>query len=211
MRAASGLTEKQEIFCNEYLVDLNATQAAKRAEYSPDTAYSIGYELLKKPEIQARIMQIRAETGKNFNITRERIAQEYARLAFFDIRKIHEPDGAIKQVVDFGDDEAAAIAGMEVEEFDEGEVTSIDDFGNLKIEAGRVGRLKKVKLADKRAALDSLCKLMGFNTPEKIAITDPEGNALTTPLISVTTINPGVPMAANEQDIQDKDTKAKKK
>ena len=46
------LTEKQKRFCDEYLIDLNATQAAIRAGYSPDTAYSIGQENLKKPEIK---------------------------------------------------------------------------------------------------------------------------------------------------------------
>lgn len=49
------LTEKQKRFCDEYLIDLNATQAAKRAGYSPKTAYSIGGELLKKPEIKGHI------------------------------------------------------------------------------------------------------------------------------------------------------------
>lgn len=49
------LTLKQARFCDEYLIDLNATQAAIRAGYSAKTAYSIGGELLKKPEIQALI------------------------------------------------------------------------------------------------------------------------------------------------------------
>ena len=46
------MTEKQKLFCEEYLIDLNATQAALRAGYSEKTAYSIGNENLKKPEIQ---------------------------------------------------------------------------------------------------------------------------------------------------------------
>ena len=44
------MTKKQKRFCEEYLIDLNATQAAIRAGYSPETAYSIGQENLKKPE-----------------------------------------------------------------------------------------------------------------------------------------------------------------
>lgn len=59
------LSAKQKRFCEEYLVDLNATQAAIRAGYSPKTAYSIGVENLKKPElkvyIDARLEQIRSE------------------------------------------------------------------------------------------------------------------------------------------------------
>ncbi len=64
-RAGSRLTEKQKRFAEEYLIDLNATQAAIRAGYSPKTAYSIGEENLKKPEIKAcidaRLAEIRSE------------------------------------------------------------------------------------------------------------------------------------------------------
>jgi phage terminase small subunit len=55
------MTEKQKRFCDEYLVDLNATQAAIRAGYSKKTAYSIGVENLKKPEIKKRIDERMAE------------------------------------------------------------------------------------------------------------------------------------------------------
>ncbi|RID91195.1 terminase small subunit [Gemmobacter lutimaris] len=50
------LNDKQRAFAKEYLIDLNATQAAIRAGYSERTAGQIGYELLKKPEIQAEIV-----------------------------------------------------------------------------------------------------------------------------------------------------------
>lgn len=49
------MTEKQKRFVEEYLIDLNATQAAIRAGYSPKTAYSIGVENLKKPELKTYI------------------------------------------------------------------------------------------------------------------------------------------------------------
>ena len=49
------MTKKQKRFVEEYLIDLNATQAAIRAGYSPDTAKSIGSENLTKPDLQARI------------------------------------------------------------------------------------------------------------------------------------------------------------
>ena len=51
------LTAKQQRFVDEYLIDLNATQAAIRAGYSKGTAYSIGVENLRKPEIQKRIQE----------------------------------------------------------------------------------------------------------------------------------------------------------
>lgn len=49
------MTDKQKRFCDEYLIDSNATQAAIRAGYSPKTAYSIGDENLKKPELKSYI------------------------------------------------------------------------------------------------------------------------------------------------------------
>lgn len=59
------MTDKQKRFCDEYLIDCNATQAAIRAGYSPKTAYSIGEENLKKPELKTyideRLKQLRSE------------------------------------------------------------------------------------------------------------------------------------------------------
>lgn len=166
------LTDKQELFCQRYLIDFNATKAAKEAGYSEDTAYSIGWENLRKPEIQFRIDQLRLVMGKNFNITRERIAQEYARLAFFDIKKVYGEGGELIPIVDLDDDTAAAIAGIEVaNDWDK------DENGRWII----IGQLKKIKISDKRAALDSLAKLMGYNEPDKlqvrgltITVTDPD-------------------------------------
>jgi len=58
------LTAKQQRFCDEYLIDLNATQAAIRAGYSEKTAYSIGNENLKKPEVKEYIENRMAEKEK---------------------------------------------------------------------------------------------------------------------------------------------------
>lgn len=162
------LSEKQERFCNEYLVDLNASAAARRAGYKEGTAYAIGWENLRKPEIQRRIQQLRDEMAKGFNITKERIVEEYRRIAFFDIRTIHTVDGAIKPVNEFDDDAAAAVAGIEVYE----ERLQSDDPDD-QITTGSV---KKIKIADKRAALDSLCKVLGYNAPDKHSLTDLDGN-----------------------------------
>lgn len=78
------LTAKQRLFVAEYLVDLNATQAAIRAGYSERTAEKIGHENLRKPEIAAAIekaMQLRA--GKA-NVNADRVLQEIAGMAFYD-------------------------------------------------------------------------------------------------------------------------------
>ncbi len=63
------LRKKQEKFCHEYLIDLNATQAAIRAGYSKHTAKEMGYEHLTKPHIQDFISELQAETRDRTLVT----------------------------------------------------------------------------------------------------------------------------------------------
>ena len=63
------LTDKQQRFCEEYLIDLNATQAAIRAGYSENTAQQIGSENLSKPVIQQYISKYKESKSKELNIT----------------------------------------------------------------------------------------------------------------------------------------------
>ncbi len=76
------LTEKQERFVAEYLVDLNATAAAKRANYSERTAYSMGQRLLKKVEIQAAIQEAIKKRARRTEITQDMVLKELAAIAF---------------------------------------------------------------------------------------------------------------------------------
>ena len=82
------LTPKQERFVQEYLVDLNALQAAIRAGYSKDTAGAIGHENLKKPEIQAAIAKARQEQQERTQITADSVVKEVALIAFADPRDL---------------------------------------------------------------------------------------------------------------------------
>lgn len=72
----SGLNEKQQRFVDEYLVDLNATQAAIRAGYSKKTAYQQGHELLKHPEVEQAISAAKAERAERTEITKDMVVQE---------------------------------------------------------------------------------------------------------------------------------------
>ena len=63
------LTAKQAVFCREYLIDLNATQAAVRAGYSPNTAAEMGYENLRKPQIVEKVVQLQSERSTRTEIT----------------------------------------------------------------------------------------------------------------------------------------------
>lgn len=85
-----GLTAKQHRFVDEYLVDLNATQAAIRAGYSADTAGAIGHENLKKPEIQLALQEARKEQQKRTGITADAVLLEIANVAMADARELVE-------------------------------------------------------------------------------------------------------------------------
>ena len=76
------LTGKQQRFVEEYLVDLNATQAAIRAGYSPKTAEAIGYENLRKPQISEAIEKARAAISERTGITQEMVLRELAAIGF---------------------------------------------------------------------------------------------------------------------------------
>ena len=69
------MTPKQKRFCDEYLIDTNATQAAIRAGYSEKTAYSIGNENLSKPELRAYIDERLAEMQSKTIATAEEVLQ----------------------------------------------------------------------------------------------------------------------------------------
>ena len=78
------LNEKQRRFAEEYIVDLNATQAAIRAGYSQKTARSIGGRLLTNVAIHKLIQEGRAKQSKRTQITADRVLEEFASVAFCD-------------------------------------------------------------------------------------------------------------------------------
>lgn len=153
------LTAKQAKFVAEYAVDLNATQAAIRAGYSEKTAYSQGSRLLKDVEVQHALQQVSAtavqQVERNLGlgvVTAERVLQEYARIAFADMRRFATVNARgidLKSSEEWSDDDAAAVAEL-------GETVS------------KEGGSVRFKLHSKTAALDSLAKhlrLLGNDTP----------------------------------------------
>ena len=91
------MTDKQKRFCDEYLTDLNATNAAIKAGYSEKTAYSIGQRLLKKVEIKKYIEQVQNDLKNQSDLTKESILNKLKNYGFADIdnSKI-SPKDAIK-------------------------------------------------------------------------------------------------------------------
>lgn len=159
------LTPKQQLFVDEYLVDLNATQAAIRAGYSSKTAYAIADRLLRKAEVQHAIQEAKKSRSERTEITQDRVLKELARIAFFDPRKMFDADGKPIHISALDDETAAAVAGLEV-------VTK----GNADM---GLGEILKYKISDKNSALDKLCRHLGLYA-DKLALTGKDG----APLIS---------------------------
>lgn len=149
------LTPKQKKFCDEYLIDLNATQAAIRAGYSVKTAYSMGQRLLKNVEFQKYLQERMKKREKRTEITQDMVIQELAAIGFAkatDYAAIEGPLVTIKPTASLTEEQAKAIAGIEQ--------------GNFGI---------KVKLCDKVKALELLGKHMGmFVDKSLVATVDPE-------------------------------------
>ncbi len=160
------LTLKQQRFVDEYMVDFNATRAAKAAGYSENTAHVIGSENLEKPKIQAALKERTDALQQRTEVTLDRVVEELAKLAFMDPRNLFDESGKPVGISQLDDATAAAIAGVDVA------VVGNQDMG--------LGEILKVRLSDKHKALDSLMKHLGgykegaalqvFNNPTTVTI-----------------------------------------
>ena len=142
------LNEKQKRFADEYLKDLNGKQAAIRAGYSPNGAEVNASKLLTNHKVINYLASKREKLQAKLEISQERVLAEYAKLAFFDPRKLFDETGRPLPIGQLDDDTAAAIAGIDVA-----------TIGNA--EQG-VGEILKVKVSDKKGALDSLSRHLGL-------------------------------------------------
>lgn len=153
---AKRLTEKQKRFVDEYLIDLNATQAAIRAGYSSDSAKEIGSENLTKPNIANAVDQAIAERSRRTGINADRVIREIAKIAFVNAGEVVDLDTAL--LMDkISEDDMAAIQSVKVKTF------------------GEDGIEREVKLADKLKALELLGKHLGL-FKDKVVI---DGNVKT--------------------------------
>ena len=158
------LNPRQLRFIDEYLVDLNGTQAAIRAGYSPKGAEVASHRLLRDERVAAIVAERTEKRVAKLEITAERVLQETARLAFLDIRKAFDEDGNLKPMHELDDDTAAAIAGLDV----------FEEWQGRGQDREYLGRVKKLKLSDKKGALELLARHLGLlNDKLKLGV-DPE-------------------------------------
>ena len=147
------LTPKQQRFADEYLIDLNATQAAIRAGYSTNSAKEIGCENLSKPNIREYIDKEMAERSRRTGISQDRVLQELARIAFVKVTDLVDPETG--EVSDFAsDDDLAVIQGIKIKQSWGESGSSVE---------------REVKIADKSRALEQIGRHLGmFNDRLKV-------------------------------------------
>ena len=185
------LNAKQARFVSEYLIDLNATQAAIRAGYSARTAHSQGPRLLDHVGVQAAIKAAQARRERRTEITQDRVLQELGKIGFSDIRQ------AVRWGSRFVERQVDQAAGEELEdqphggalkrkrEGDDGSealfVTSIELIDSAELDEDTVGAIAEVaqtkegvriKFHDKQAALVSIGRHLGmFNDKLELGMT----------------------------------------
>lgn len=140
------LTAKQQRFVDEYLIDLNATQAAIRAGYSPDTAMEQGYQLLQKTSVSNAISQAMAHRSRRTGITQDRVLRELAKVAFVNANDVIDQDSATVRP-DAVEEDLACIQSVKV-----------------KISESKMGSSseREIKLYDKMKALEMLGRHLGL-------------------------------------------------
>ena len=133
---------KHERFCQEYLIDLNASQAYTRTGYRGKNRNARASELKAKPEVSARIEELIAERSARTGINQDRVIRELARIGFIDPTKL----------MDMG---TAAILDSATED-------DLAAISSVKVKTGENWVEREVRLADKLLALELLGKHLGM-------------------------------------------------
>lgn len=153
------ISPKQQRFVDEYLVDLNATQAAIRAGYSKRTAAEQAHDLLRKPQIQALVDEALARRAERVEVKADDVLRELLRLGMSDPAGAFSEDGSLLPIRKMPVEVRRAISSIEVR---------TDETGVL---------ITKVKWWDKVKGLDLLGRHLRLFV-ERTELTGAEGGPL---------------------------------
>lgn len=138
------LTPKQERFCLEYVIDFNATRAARDSGYSAKTAMEQGYQLLQIPSVRQKIEELKAEQDERLLITSDMIRARLWEIANVDPALAYDENGQLLPIHKIPEEVRRAIAGIDI----------YKDF----TEGVEIGETKKLKFWNKNQALELLGK-----------------------------------------------------
>lgn len=161
------LTEKQRRFVDEYLVDLNATQAASRAGYSQRRASEIGSQLLRKPAVAAALQKAMQERARRTEIDADYVLRRMVEIDQMDVLDIMTDDMELKPVSQWPRVWRQYLSGFDLAEMFEGRGE----------DRATVGILKKIKWPDKVKNLELLGRHFGMFR-DKVEVTGKDGGPL---------------------------------
>ncbi len=146
------LTPRQQRFVDEYLLDLNGTQAAIRAGYSVNGAEVQGSQLLSNPKVKARVDRALAQRANRIQVKQDDVVRELLRIAMANPADAYDANGALLPIREMPENLQRAISGIEVEEI----------YSGRGEERVKIGEVRKVKFWDKPRALEMLGKHVGL-------------------------------------------------
>lgn len=149
------LTEKQRLFCDEYLIDLNATRAYKvvfKSCKTDNTARTNASKLLTNTNIQTYIEQRMKERERRTEITQDRVLKELAKIGFVNAKNLFRDNGSVKGIDELDEETASAITTIKTNELYEG-------YGE---DRSQVGETIEIRLCDKIRALELIGKHLGM-------------------------------------------------
>lgn len=159
------LTAKQKRFCEEYIVDLNATQAAIRSGYSEKTAKSIGQENLTKPDVSEYIEHLMGKRSERTEITADMVLKEYAKIGFSNIADYLKVEERTVMSEEHGIQTYKMVNIFQTDEIDRTKLDAVSEIRQTKDGIA-------LKLHDKKGALDSIARHLGmFNDKLQIDAT----------------------------------------
>ena len=145
------LNAKQEAFCREYIIDLNATQAAIRAGYSAKTVNRTGSYLLSNPDIQAFIADLMAKRNQGVEVNANYVLNRLVEIDQMDVADILTEDGSLKPIKDWPKVWRTTLSGLDVMTVFNSEEATTESV------------LKKIKWPDKVKNLELLGKHVNVN------------------------------------------------
>lgn len=171
-----GLTHRHQRFVDEYLIDLNGTEAAIRAGYSAKSAKAQAHQLLSRPDVQAAVSDAQASRSERTKVTADTVLQHLDAARTADLADLYDDDGNLRPIKDWPLIwRQGLVAGVEVEEL----------FDGRGEDREHIGRVRKVKMADRTRILELVGKhvrVQAFN--EKVEVTGAGGG----PVQSITTV-----------------------
>lgn len=169
------LTEKERVFCHQYIIDWNGARSARVAGYKEDSVYEIASQNLRKLHIKQYINLIKNNLEEESGITKLRQLNELAKIAYSNISMLHNDWIELtrwSEIVDNNPDLLAAVESIDTKT--ETKVYKTDGYDEQEVEIKYV----KIKLYSKIQAMESINKMMGYNSPDKVDLTT-KGKAIT--------------------------------